>query len=536
MIITKIAIGNEKEAFIENRLTKGFNIIFSDDNNKGKTIVMQSSLYALGNEPIFPSSFNYKDYYHYVSLRLDDYSTLQVCRKENSFVLMHNKDIYLIDSVSELKRFLNRIGFVFPVIEKNGTKKIVDPVLLFQLFFVGQDGKSSSTIFNDSYYKKEDFWNLIYSYAGVEAFDEDDISEIEINNRIKSLEEEKKLILSKNRIFKSSSISLEAFSQKKSNDAFKSKLKEANNLNEKILDLKKQRNRATARKLKNEQTLKELRSLNRTQNIGSLYCTDCGSKNIGYTTADKAYTFEISDKNMRSSIISSIQEKIDIYNEEIEACTININHHQKLLQDLLIENEVTLEMISMHYDDLRKLQEDDGRLMEIEDEIETLKTKIKSNSSFSKEEKYRKEEIRKSIIRNMNYFYRQIDPNGNLEFTDIFSKKNSVFSGCEETEFFLSKLYAITTVLNHSFPIMIDYFRDGELSTEKEDVVLKIFKELDNQKIFTATLKNEEINKYSYYSFVNSIDYSLNESSHILHQSNVGEFLYILSELNIKIY
>lgn len=32
MIIKKIAFGDSNEAFIENRLTNGFNIIFSDDN------------------------------------------------------------------------------------------------------------------------------------------------------------------------------------------------------------------------------------------------------------------------------------------------------------------------------------------------------------------------------------------------------------------------------------------------------------------------------------------------------------------------
>ena len=57
MIIKTIAFGDANEAFIEDRLTSGFNIIYSDDNNKGKTIVMQSALYAIGNEPIFPSSF-----------------------------------------------------------------------------------------------------------------------------------------------------------------------------------------------------------------------------------------------------------------------------------------------------------------------------------------------------------------------------------------------------------------------------------------------------------------------------------------------
>ena len=38
--VKKIAIGNEREAFIENGLTNGCNIIFSYDNNKGKTIIL----------------------------------------------------------------------------------------------------------------------------------------------------------------------------------------------------------------------------------------------------------------------------------------------------------------------------------------------------------------------------------------------------------------------------------------------------------------------------------------------------------------
>lgn len=41
-------IGNEKEAFCESRFDDGINIIYSDDNNKGKTIVLQGLYYALG--------------------------------------------------------------------------------------------------------------------------------------------------------------------------------------------------------------------------------------------------------------------------------------------------------------------------------------------------------------------------------------------------------------------------------------------------------------------------------------------------------
>ena len=51
MIIKRTAVGNKSEAFIEDRYCNGLNIISSDDNNKGKTIAMQSMMYALGNDP-----------------------------------------------------------------------------------------------------------------------------------------------------------------------------------------------------------------------------------------------------------------------------------------------------------------------------------------------------------------------------------------------------------------------------------------------------------------------------------------------------
>ena len=39
MIIKSIFIGNAVEAFLEDKFSERFNILYSDDNNKGKTIV-----------------------------------------------------------------------------------------------------------------------------------------------------------------------------------------------------------------------------------------------------------------------------------------------------------------------------------------------------------------------------------------------------------------------------------------------------------------------------------------------------------------
>ncbi len=536
MIIKKIAFGASNEAFIEDRLTNGFNIIFSDDNNKGKTIVMQSALYALGNEPIFPSSFDFLDYYHYVQIILDDGTILESCRKGNSFIVKINDSISIIDGVSELKRFFKRNGFYFPVIVKNNVKRIVDPVLLYQVFFVGQDGKNSSTIFHDNFYKKEDFWNLIFVLAGLESETDGVIDQDEIKTKIDLLNEEKKILKSKNKIFKSSkNTSLDLVSQQRSNEAFEGKVKSITSLQNRIVELTKLRNRAASRKLANERTLDEIRSLNRADTSGSLYCIECGSDHIGYRSGDKSYTFDITDKDMRRNIIESIQDKINAYDEEVQNCILQLNELQRQLQTLLKEDDLSLEAVLLYKDEIVEASAADTRLIEIDAEIKALKASLSNDKKRSQEEADKRERLKTKIISLMNYFYKEIDPNGTLVFEDLFSKRKSVYSGSEETEFYLSKLYAIAKALGHTYPIMMDYFRDGELSTEKEESVLSIFGEFENQIIFTATLKKEEMGKYKGRKGIKAIDYSINADSHILSDKYKRRFKMIMKTMMVKI-
>lgn len=55
--VKAIYIGNDDESYIQKGLTKGVNIITSDENHVGKTIVMQSIMYAMGSDALFPPSF-----------------------------------------------------------------------------------------------------------------------------------------------------------------------------------------------------------------------------------------------------------------------------------------------------------------------------------------------------------------------------------------------------------------------------------------------------------------------------------------------
>lgn len=535
MIIRKIAFGDAKEAFIEDRLTAGFNIIFSDDNNKGKTIVMQSALYAIGNEPIFPSPFDYKDFYHYVEIGLDNGDIISSCRRGDSFVVKTKNGISILDSVSELKRFLNRCGLAFPVIIKDNAKKIVDPVLLYQIFFVGQDKKDSSTIFNDNYYKKEDFWNLVYALGGVGNTELIEFDDNDIRDKIALLDEEKKALLEKNKILKKSSPSLELLSQKHSNAAFEAKVSKVETIRNSIIETKKNRNRALQRKTINERTLSEIRALKRTPSSGDLYCLDCGSKRIGYSSGDRSYTFDISDVDMRRNILEAIEDKISAYQEEIDDYTFQINTLQKQMQEILKEDDIGLETLLIYKNQITEATSADTRIAEIDKETKTLKTALKTVKQKSNTDQNARRQLKQKIVSTMNQFYREVDSSGNIVFDDLFSKRLSVYSGCEIAEFYLSKLFSLAVNLAHSFPIMMDGFRDGELSTEKEEIVLSKFGELANQIIFSVTLKEQELGKYSSYENINALDYSTNMSSHILSASYVERFKELLSLLMIKL-
>lgn len=328
---------------------------------------------------------------------------------------------------------------------------------------------------------------------------------------------------------------MEFISQKQANDAFAMKVKKIETLREKILEAKKVRNRSLQRKTINERTLKEIRSLHRTPESGDLHCLDCGSQKIGYFSGDKSYTFDITDVEMRKNITESIQDKINSYQEEIDICTRQINSLQRQLQEQLKEEEISLETILMYKNGIVDSSNADTRIAEIDNELKILRTQqtaIKQDSQFNQA---KRDDLRKTIVQTMNDFYNKVDSAGNLAFTDLFSSRSSVYSGCEETEFYLSKLYSLAKVLKHTYPIMMDFFRDGELSTDKEDKVLGLFGELSNQIIFTATLKEQELGKYNDYENINAIDYSSNIDSHILSVSHVTEFKKLLEALMVKV-
>lgn len=128
MRILKTGCGNTKEAFIEDRFTNGVNVIFSNDNNKGKTIIFQGMMYALGNDPIFPSGFDYRSYYFYTDIEHDG-NRFEFLRKNNTISVKCGDSVTIFSDTSELKYYVAKNIFELPYIIKDNFQKLVDLVL-----------------------------------------------------------------------------------------------------------------------------------------------------------------------------------------------------------------------------------------------------------------------------------------------------------------------------------------------------------------------------------------------------------------------
>lgn len=537
MKILKVAVGNSIEAFIEENFSNGLNIISSDDNNKGKTIVIQSMMYALGNDPTFPTSFEYQKYYYYVEFEEGE-KTFQICRSGDGFILRQASSVLIFDTVSELKRYWNKNISPLPSIVKNQLSRIADPALYVQLFFVGQDKKDTSNIANHGFYNKQDFIEMLYAYAGLEGEQLPQEKIDGIKSRITALSEEKKVLLQQHKILKSQKAPVSYLSAESDRLAFGKKVASLEKVQNKIVELRKARNSASTRKSKWEHTINELRSLNRTISCGELRCMDCNSTNISFSTGEitqTSYSFDVSTVEMRNQIISSISEKISAYSEEIEHLSAEIVAEQERLQSLMDDESVSLESIVAYKKDIFSASDAETRIKEIEVELSSLKSQLVASENSTHATQEQRVALLATIIEKMNEFYRQIDPNGNIVYTSLFTQRNEVYSGSEATIFHLVKLFALQFVLRHNFPIIIDSFRAEDLSTDKENTVLEISKSTGNQVILTTTLKREEIGKYDTLTDVNHINYQAHTPSKILNNTCVENFVALLANLSIEI-
>lgn len=519
--IKKVLVGNSEEAYVESRFTDGINIIFSNDNNRGKTIVIQSLMYAMGSDPVFPATFNYKNYYCIVELEING-SILKILRKKNTFVVSFREGIYPFDSESELKKYWSENVTELPEILKKGKQHTVPLSLFNQVFFTVQDGRSSSRTVG-SFYKKDDFIEMVFSLKGVgrAALSAEEKNTLKLKK--KELDNQRKALMKRAVMLETESSSLAIMSPTADKIETESTIKELDHLKDQITELRTHRNRALTRLKKNQSVLTELNSLNRTINTGKLVCLTCGSDHIGYMMEGSETTFDVTTAETRDQIVDSIKERIESYSEDIEKVDYAIHELQALFNELLETKHISLFDVMIHEEEYRNIREVDHEIMEAETRIDAIEDQLNSSSVDEDGAREGRKKLMEDILETMSEAHRAISGNATEDYSLLFTTEAQRFSGSESTEYFISRSVALEKTLHHGYPIVIDSFRAEDLSTSRESASLNLFRQLSNQIILTTTIKDEEHDKYASQEDVTAIDYSQHAENKLLSESYVVE-------------
>ena len=533
MIIQKFAFGNEKEAFIEKRFKNSINIIFSNDNNRGKTLVMQGLMHSIGYDSIFPSGFNYKNYYFYSEISFAEY-TYEFLRKGNSILLMANDTLSVFNSISEFKYYFDKNIYNLPKIEKDGELKPADLTLFYELFFLGQDKRDTSNLIIRGRNNKQDFKNMIYAMEGILTTSTNTYDIEELKNKKKSIQNEIKAEKKKISIIKKNPDLAKFISSAANNADFKNTSNRLTELNNNIAELRKKRNREENRKIKLQSLINELNSLNRSLNEGNVKCSDCGSENIIFS--NKEFEFEVSNNYVRKNILNSIKENISIKEEIVQEFNSEILKEQSQITKLLENSSTNEKNYILFQDDILDSTEIDKIVTKLQEELSEIQRKIDNNKNQIVTNKELQREILNKLLFEMRVYYEKIDSQGTLIFEDLFTKSGITYSGSEGQEYYFCKLLALNNVLQHNFPIIIDSFREGELSSKKEDLMIQEFLKLNKQIILTSTLKNEEYlsEKYTNVRGINILDYSEVQDSKILQPDSANDFEELIDKFSTK--
>lgn len=533
MKVKKSAFGKIDEAFIESRFQDKVNLIISNDNNKGKTLLFQGILYSLGNDPIFPAGFPFNDYYFYSKMEIEGHD-VEFIRKGRSIIIRDNKGIRAFNSVTEFKYALKEYIPSMPEIYKKDRHKLVDPCLFFELFFVGQDIRDPSSTFS-KYYNKSDFMNVLYALAGI---GQNVLTSEEIRSLRDSIKSKKnkrdQLAKELNRLNINPEVRRTVF-QSSNNEEVRRRDLEIKKARSRVSEVDRSLSRELNRKYKLESLLTELNSLNRRIEVGSVKCGDCGSDRIIYTNGN--FDFELTNSYVKNSILSSIKEDIKLKDEIIEELRNELGTEKAALEREVNTVPAAIRDILLFRDQINDGHKLDDEVVSIDSEIEEISAQLSTQEGDIDANKQAQKQFVADITSLMNKYAKKIDRNRSDEYKGIFSVQGQTYSGSEQQLYYFCKLMAFSSYFNHKFPLIIDAFREGEISSGKENQMLDVFASINNQVILSATLKEEEYNteKYLPSKNINVIDYSDHVDNRILSTEFSGEFQNILKSFGIVV-
>lgn len=248
------------------------------------------------------------------------------------------------------------------------------------------------------------------------------------------------------------------------------------------------------------------------------------------------FIFDITTSDMRSQIINSLKERISEQENIAKELDLEIREKQTRFNKITDSRNITLEDIFVYREDYISLEDIDKELTLIADELSNVDRIIKTDKQISAKNKVDRKNLKDKIVAKMNKIHRKLGNNdGSPDYSDLFTTEGKPYSGSEATEFLMARMYALVDCLHHQLPILVDSFRAEELSTGREEKMLPLFKDLENQVILTATLKEQEIGKYWGIEWINNIDLSGYTPNKLLSSKYCAEFANEIERFGVKL-
>lgn len=448
MKLIAAALGNSEEAFVETRFSNGLNIIYSNENNKGKTILIQSVMYSIGNTPIFPAGLDSRKYYFYTKFDHDS-RTLEFLRKRDSILVRENGIVTIFDSITDFKLYFNEEIFRLPRFVKDGRPTMADTALFFQTFFLPQDKRNTSSVINGGQFNKTDFTSMVKVLINpnFSSLDSSELSKMKSHRKVIL---QQIATLNRRRSFaRDNPVVARQVLLSADNAEFQKQSDDLQKLNSDISSVINKRNRENNRLFKFNSLINELNSLNRNIEIGQVKCADCGSDNIVYSNGE--FTFDVSNDVVRREVIASIRCQIDNkvaaiqeYSNEISRLQLEIQSRMSMLTpevtDIIISREAVLNE-----------RDNDLKIIDLSNELKTIEDRLAVQESLEKQSTQDVNQKLGDLIDEMRGIYTAIDQVDTSSIEGLFTKSNENFSGSEEQIFYFSKLVAISKHLSLPF-------------------------------------------------------------------------------------
>ena len=497
---------------------KGINLITSDNNSRGKSVLMKAIYHSLGADCSFDTNIKESNILFEIEFEYGD-STYKISRYKNSFCTFKNDLLlkyYPEGNRNDLSHFyLDELNMGVFLRARGSQIELSPPAYMFVPYYLDQDrswkeeqypfSKASSGQYFPSVTNELYFYSLGL-YKKEYGFLKSEIDEISL--AIKKLENERKIIDENYKTVKeANNVPTVCLSQDELDNYQRTTLVKINALldeqNTKILELNeldKKRTKCQLRIKNNKYAIDKIAEGSATGMSMTATCPNCNTKFDVELRASVINTYNtILLENENSSLeeeIAQLDIQIKTRKQEIGVISNKIEEVRKIVSDKHAEYEQYFTWVA-----LSKLNKEQlSRITEISSEIDDFKTKKAKKEIIKKQIKNSTAAAKNDFID----FYKRILMQ--LDIDDFDSNNIKAFyklslSGSQYARSTLSLFFAFLYTKNKynpndfDWPLVIDSPREGEQDN------------MNSSKILNFIIRQDTANHQCILASVNATDY-----------------------------